>query len=61
MIYALSLGGIALIAAIVWYFFMVPLGKERHERELELIRRKLEKLEAQRRAGIDVDNERSGS
>jgi hypothetical protein len=40
---------------------MVPLGKERHERELQLIRRKLEKREAQRRAGIDVDNERSGS
>jgi hypothetical protein len=61
MIYALSLGGIALIAALIWYFFMVPLGKERHERELQLIRRKLEKREAQRRAGIDVDNERSGS
>ncbi|MEQ9564202.1 MAG: hypothetical protein RLN69_16900 [Woeseiaceae bacterium] len=61
MIYVLSLGGIAVIAAIIWYFFMVPLGKERHERELELIRRKLEKREAQRRAGVSIDNERSRS
>ena len=61
MTYVLSLGGIALIAAIIWYFFMVPLGKERHERELELIRRKLEKREAQRRAGVSIDNERSHS
>ena len=50
MIYLLVLGLLLSISAIVWFFFMAPLGRERHERELEMIRRKLERLDAQRRA-----------
>jgi hypothetical protein len=61
MIYALSLGAIALLAAIIWYFFMVPLGKERHERELELIRRKLEKREARLKCARNFEEDRPGS
>lgn len=56
MIYALSLGVIVLISAAIWYFLMLPLGKERHERELELIRRKLAKREANRRSGAADDS-----
>jgi len=51
MMYALALGLFLGIAALIWYFFMAPLGRERHERELEMIRRKLARLEAARRAG----------
>jgi hypothetical protein len=50
MIYALALGLFLGLGALIWYFFMLPLGRERHERELELIRRKLERREAERRA-----------
>lgn len=58
MIYVLSLGVIAAVASAIWYFFMVPLGKERHERELELIRRKLAKREANRDAGDNTSSDR---
>lgn len=51
MIYLLALGLLLGLAALVWYFFMAPLGRERHERELEMIRRKLERREAARRSG----------
>lgn len=57
MIYVLAFALAATIAAVIWYFFMVPLGKERHERELELIRRKLARLEAQRAQAADARNE----
>lgn len=58
MVYVLSLGVIAAVAVAIWYFFMVPLGKERHERELELIRRKLAKREANRDAGDSTSSDR---
>ena len=35
---------VALIA-IVWFFFMAPLEKQMHERQMEMIRKKLEKRE----------------
>lgn len=47
MQYVLVIVSLLGVAAIIWYFFMVPLGRERHERELELIRRKLERRAAQ--------------
>ncbi len=48
MQYVLAIGCLAGLAALIWYFFMLPLGRERHERELELIRRKLQRREAER-------------
>ena len=51
MIYLLTLGLLLGLAALIWYFFMAPLGRERHERELEIIRRKLERREAARHSG----------
>lgn len=54
--YVLALGAIGVVCAVIWYFFMVPLGKERHERELQLIRRKL----AQREAGRQADGNAPG-
>jgi len=53
--YALALGLFLGLAALVWYFFMLPLGRERHERELELIRRKLERREAERQASVQSE------
>ncbi|MCI0517423.1 MAG: DUF5305 domain-containing protein [Woeseiaceae bacterium] len=47
MQYVLVIVSLLGVAAIIWYFFMLPLGSERHERELELIRRKLERRGAQ--------------
>jgi hypothetical protein len=61
MIYALSLGAILAVAIVIWYFFMLPLGRERHERELELVRRKLQRLEAERRAGESNGNKETAS
>jgi hypothetical protein len=61
MIYALSLGVMAVVAIVIWYFFMLPLGKERHERELELIRRKLAKREENRDSGTDTFSDRASS
>lgn len=49
MYYALGIVLLLGIAALIWYFFMVPLGRERYERELELVRRKLERRAAQAR------------
>jgi len=53
MAYALALGLLVAISLIVWFFFMAPLGRERHARELEMIRRKLERLEAGRQSADD--------
>lgn len=49
MYYVLGIVSLLGIAALIWYFFMVPLGRERYERELELVRRKLERRAAQGR------------
>jgi hypothetical protein len=55
MMYGLALGLFLGLAALVWYFFMLPLGRERHERELELIRRKLERRAAARQASVQSE------
>ena len=48
MYYALAIGSSLAVAVLVWRFFVVPLGREMHERELEVVRRKLERLQARR-------------
>lgn len=35
----------AVLAGLVWHFFMAPLEKQMHDRKLEMIRRKIEKRE----------------
>jgi hypothetical protein len=54
--YILAFGLIIALGAIVWFFFMAPLGRERHERELEMIRRKLERREARRNEEDQTDH-----
>jgi hypothetical protein len=54
--YILAFGLIIALSAIVWFFFMAPLGREQHERELEMIRRKLERREARRNEEKNTDH-----
>jgi hypothetical protein len=61
MSYVLAIGSMLAVAGAIWYFFMVPLGRERHERKLELVRRKLERLEARRRASERNEDETATS
>jgi lipopolysaccharide export LptBFGC system permease protein LptF len=60
MVYVLALGLLFTIAVVIWYFFMAPLGGQRYERELEMIRRKLARRESQQgsqSAFTDTDND----
>ena len=59
--YVLAFGAIGVVCAVIWYFFMVPLGKERHERELQLIRRKLAQREAHRDTGENPPGDRASN
>jgi hypothetical protein len=61
MIYAISIGALLAMAVAIWYFFMLPLGKERHERELELVRRKLRQREAARLGSADEQKDSSAT
>lgn len=60
MQYILVIVSVLGIAAVIWYFFMVPLGRERHERELELIRRKLERHAARSKPAEGPGEQRPG-
>ena len=44
-VYALAFVTVAVLVAIVWIFFVAPLGRQHHERQLEMIRKKIEQRE----------------
>jgi len=46
-VYALAFAAAAVLVAIVWIFFIAPLGRQDHERRLAMIRKKIEKRERQ--------------
>lgn len=49
-VYALAFVSVAVLVTVVWFFFIRPLGREDHERRLEMIRRKIEARERRREA-----------
>ena len=53
-LYSLAFVSVVAVIALVWYFFIVPLGRQDHERRLEMIRRKIEKREG--RLGEDLSS-----
>jgi len=55
-LYALSLGVAIVLIVVVWVFFVAPLGKQYHERQLEMIRRKLELRERRQREAAEAEN-----
>lgn len=53
MMYVIAFGALAVFVAIVWIFFVAPLGNQMHERKLEMIRRKLEQKQRDRTPSQD--------
>lgn len=47
----------AVLIAVVWFFFMAPLEKQMHERQMEMIQKKLEKRRQQAAERGDEDGE----
>lgn len=58
-VYALAFAAVTVLVALVWIFFIMPLGRQHHERQLEMIRRKIEARERRRESDdtIDADTE----
>jgi F0F1-type ATP synthase membrane subunit b/b' len=51
------IGIAAVLIAVVWFFFMAPLEKQMHERQMEMIQKKLEKRRQQAAERGDEDGE----
>ena len=55
-VYALAFVTVSVLIAIVWIFFVAPLGRQYHERQLEMIRKKIDQRERRQ-----SESEASGS